>query len=256
MLKVATQRAAGGGGYDDEDSLPDGASDVMARWCAAEARERRGEYVEALILYSQGFELLCEEEKRDSGWARLLLNARRRMRQALGIELDSLDRRGEMGVVERTNLYFDALDILREPQVSRGQVHVWSRSELVGAHEVWPVRISLDSITDYYHDVERVLRRHNSPVLVMHRSVRFFYDRALEAQPLLEVPGQTFTSIKWPRDDATGVAWPPGRNQPCWCGSEMKYKRCCGAAALRSEADLGWGLIWLRAGAGLAVCRV
>jgi hypothetical protein len=25
------------------------------------------------------------------------------------------------------------------------------------------------------------------------------------------------------------VAWPPGRNDPCWCGSQAKYKRCCGA---------------------------
>ena len=24
------------------------------------------------------------------------------------------------------------------------------------------------------------------------------------------------------------VAWPPGRNEPCWCGSGRKYKRCCG----------------------------
>jgi hypothetical protein len=28
------------------------------------------------------------------------------------------------------------------------------------------------------------------------------------------------------RGDA--VAWPPGRNDPCWCGSGRKYKRCCG----------------------------
>lgn len=27
--------------------------------------------------------------------------------------------------------------------------------------------------------------------------------------------------------NATG--WPPGRNDPCWCGSERKYKRCCGS---------------------------
>jgi hypothetical protein len=25
-------------------------------------------------------------------------------------------------------------------------------------------------------------------------------------------------------------AWPPGRNEPCWCDSGHKYKRCCGAA--------------------------
>jgi tetratricopeptide (TPR) repeat protein len=24
------------------------------------------------------------------------------------------------------------------------------------------------------------------------------------------------------------VPWPPGRNEPCWCGSGCKYKRCCG----------------------------
>ncbi len=25
------------------------------------------------------------------------------------------------------------------------------------------------------------------------------------------------------------VSWPPGRNQPCWCGSGRKYKKCCAA---------------------------
>ena|GEM_PF-380215 len=24
-----------------------------------------------------------------------------------------------------------------------------------------------------------------------------------------------------------GVSWPPGRNDPCWCGSGRKYKKCC-----------------------------
>jgi uncharacterized protein YecA (UPF0149 family) len=26
----------------------------------------------------------------------------------------------------------------------------------------------------------------------------------------------------------TGRAWPPARNELCWCGSERKYKQCCG----------------------------
>jgi hypothetical protein len=25
------------------------------------------------------------------------------------------------------------------------------------------------------------------------------------------------------------IAWPPGRNASCWCGSSRKYKKCCGA---------------------------
>ena len=27
------------------------------------------------------------------------------------------------------------------------------------------------------------------------------------------------------------ASWPPGRNEPCWCGSGQKYKRCCLARA-------------------------
>ena len=23
------------------------------------------------------------------------------------------------------------------------------------------------------------------------------------------------------------LEWPPGRNEPCWCGSRLKYKKCC-----------------------------
>jgi tetratricopeptide (TPR) repeat protein len=30
-------------------------------------------------------------------------------------------------------------------------------------------------------------------------------------------------------DPTQVVAWPPGRNDPCWCRSGRKYKRCCGA---------------------------
>ncbi|MGB8022412.1 MAG: SEC-C metal-binding domain-containing protein [Candidatus Nanopelagicales bacterium] len=31
------------------------------------------------------------------------------------------------------------------------------------------------------------------------------------------------------RDPSRRIAWPPGRNEACWCGSGRKYKRCCGA---------------------------
>jgi tetratricopeptide (TPR) repeat protein len=31
------------------------------------------------------------------------------------------------------------------------------------------------------------------------------------------------------RDWSRVIAWPPGRNDPCWCGSRRKYKKCCGA---------------------------
>ncbi|MGO9319321.1 MAG: SEC-C metal-binding domain-containing protein [Solirubrobacteraceae bacterium] len=30
--------------------------------------------------------------------------------------------------------------------------------------------------------------------------------------------------------DCEAIPWPPARNEPCWCGSQRKYKKCCGPA--------------------------
>ncbi|GAB3405745.1 SEC-C domain-containing protein [Flindersiella endophytica] len=34
-----------------------------------------------------------------------------------------------------------------------------------------------------------------------------------------------------------GVEWPPERKAPCWCGSEIAYKRCCGSTAGRVSVN-------------------
>jgi len=33
------------------------------------------------------------------------------------------------------------------------------------------------------------------------------------------------------------VPWPPGRNDPCWCQSGLKYKRCCGPVPIETDAE-------------------
>jgi tetratricopeptide (TPR) repeat protein len=37
--------------------------------------------------------------------------------------------------------------------------------------------------------------------------------------------------------DGEVILWPPGRNEPCWCGSGRKYKKCCGPALARPMHD-------------------
>ena len=37
--------------------------------------------------------------------------------------------------------------------------------------------------------------------------------------------------------DREVIPWPPGRNEPCWCGSGRKYKKCCGPALARPMHD-------------------
>lgn len=34
------------------------------------------------------------------------------------------------------------------------------------------------------------------------------------------------------------VPWPPGRNDPCWCGSGLKYKKCCGRIPSAIQDDI------------------
>ncbi len=36
------------------------------------------------------------------------------------------------------------------------------------------------------------------------------------------------------RDPSRTITWPPRRNEPCWCGSGRKYKKCCGAPGVES----------------------
>ncbi len=47
------------------------------------------------------------------------------------------------------------------------------------------------------------------------------------------------TFVNAETEAGAGRAWPPGRDEPCWCGSERKYKRCCGALAARDPAASG-----------------
>ena len=46
------------------------------------------------------------------------------------------------------------------------------------------------------------------------------------------------------------LAWPPGRNEPCWCGSGLKYKRCCAAAGDEAGCLAGLSGRVLEIGAG------
>ena len=43
--------------------------------------------------------------------------------------------------------------------------------------------------------------------------------------------------IELERDAGAAVAWPPGRNAPCWCTSGLKYKRCCGALTVSPTVE-------------------
>jgi hypothetical protein len=51
-------------------------------------------------------------------------------------------------------------------------------------------------------------------------------------------PANADTVLNWAdleltADDPRLRSWPPGRNEPCWCASGRKYKKCCGSPSNR-----------------------
>jgi hypothetical protein len=69
----------------------------------------------------------------------------------------------------------------------------------------------------YCHLVERVLRAHGRRVTVATWTYGGMLDCLRDANIRHdELP------------DGRRVVWPPPRNNPCWCGSGAKYKKCCG----------------------------
>jgi hypothetical protein len=246
--------------WDDEEerSLEAELAEGRVSWLnwlrAAVLLEKRGQLVDALIMYTRVTVDVTAEQVSTSRWTKLMMTGRRRVKWALGMELDSLDLLGDAGYVEQVDRYFDLLDLLRHPVVFRGRAQVWSRAELAVAREHWPGRITVESIDAYYRNVESVLRRYDEPVTVMHRTFDFLMEHVDSLKRVLAGPSQSERPPGAP--ESPGVPWPPERNQPCWCDSGRKYKRCCGMGGLLADPEQAWGPTGLRSGAQLAVCKV
>jgi hypothetical protein len=71
--------------------------------------------------------------------------------------------------------------------------------------------------------------RRATPIRVMRLDVADLLDYA---QREGKDPGQRQTRLDYAGwlhgSGRTGYLWPPERNSPCWCGSNSKYKKCCG----------------------------
>lgn len=170
----------------------------------------------------------------------------------MGLELDQVDRVGEVGDVEAADSYFDLLDALRLPDIADGRARVWSRAEFAAARETWPTRIAPGSVDAYYREAEDVLREYDETVIIEPVTFRNLLDRVIESQA---TSGRRSAADESNPNEVAEIQWPPGRNQPCWCGSERKYKKCCGTGEPAGQPQ-AWGPAGLRAGAEVAVGRV
>jgi uncharacterized protein YchJ len=225
--------------------------DLTAPPCqiAAELLAEHDDPTGALRWYDR-FVARLEEDQLDAldgptgwiGFAAMPLQARRELREQLGLPPDAADERvptrpdnvrGALGAT-LADLQQEQAELRREnaaltATLRRSTVLVFPAAERERAARTWPGS-DADS-PDYFSAIERSLRKDAEngvgAAAVVTASVADLVafaeahggsptEEPTRQQYLLTVPEEQWTS------------WPPERNGRCWCGSGIKYKKCCG----------------------------
>jgi hypothetical protein len=213
----------------------------------AEFFEGRGELDKALTWYNVACRDFLtdagEEGEPEIGFLDLEVTGRARVRKALGLPPDELDRRAADRNAEMTkalNRIARRGGLSHSPSTGAGSFFV--RSDVKRAFAEGLVHVDDpedDDVTSYFRRVERG----------WHTTVRDGGVAGLVILPttvddLLKYseehgrdPRDQQTRMEYLQDrvdeGAPTLRWPPERNQPCWCDSGRKYKKCCGSPANR-----------------------
>lgn len=174
-----------------------------------ETLEHAGRYLEAIEVFTSGL----QRTDPSASDALMLLHGRRRCREALGLPADDKDRL--------------ATSLHRRPQVEPAR-----EVELQGY--LPEDAFDPDDDETYEEQLRRVERdlqaaRSGLPVALVSLAGLPAYAAERGLEPLsLETLKEYLVAC-----DRAGhsTPWPPGRNDPCWCGRGAKYKRCCGKPA-------------------------
>jgi hypothetical protein len=209
--------------------------------------ESRGRLEEALTWYNIAcrpfFTGSGEDGEPEIGLMSTEVDGRARVRKALGLPLDDLDRRA---AGKRTELDKALGRVVRRGAVSH------SRPAVLGSFFV-----RADVKRAFFEGLAQVDDPEDDDVASYFRRVeRGWRDAAREGgvAKLTILPTTVDDLLKYgeehgrdPKDQQTRMDclqdrvgegaptlhWPPERNQPCWCDSGRKYKKCCGSPANR-----------------------
>lgn len=191
--------------------------------------EMRGDLAGALFWYSRAADHLAAEKVTvpfGPPWAKAVWSGQRRLKWKAGVPLDDCDLLAGIGNDEMDAKWYGVLDLLRHPELAEERLQFWARDEFEEPLKPSDVRITGD-LDDYYNAIERELQDANSSriTLVPRHSETLLpvVEAGLNARTMADLSMVTSQC-----DVAETLDWPPGRNQPCWCGSGTKYKKCCG----------------------------
>lgn len=203
---------------------------------AAELLEQRGDYRQALTWFNMAVSRLTDEEMAETdtengflSYANNVLAGRRRIRRAQGLPPDELDES-----VQSFAEHLDELAHMPAPPTTPRQARIlfWPRDEFPRAHETWPGLVEHTDFAVFAADREKANRE------LADSGIARLTMAPLTVAKLLEYTTRTGTDptdsdtrlacMNEIIDEGKSVHWPPPRNAPCWCGSTIKYKKCCG----------------------------
>ncbi|MET9314211.1 SEC-C domain-containing protein [Kribbella sp. NPDC003505] len=153
-----------------------------------------------------------------------LLQARHAVRHELELPHD-----------DRDDLADELLDALGEADDGDGQVLMFlPRPEYDEALSRWP-NLAVDCGATW--DEHRAMTERDFKLFAEHGAVRLAAVAGsadglaafATATDSVQLDGDVLQaySDSLVQDGSAEVSWPPGRNDPCWCGSTSKYKKCC-----------------------------
>ncbi|MDQ8046452.1 MAG: SEC-C domain-containing protein [Solirubrobacteraceae bacterium] len=177
----------------------------------------------ALRLHDEALEVAKAAKPVDEALVAEVSVGRALARSAAGFDTDEDDAVAEVEIAEVRR----AVD-LGDAREAR-QLFI-PRDQLDAARAAWPDLIDLADADAYYATLERrwSQRPADAPALQPYPvDVALFTAAGVQPPRLLDdLPPDLVLAIE--ASGAGPVAWPPGRNDPCWCGSGLKYKRCDG----------------------------
>ncbi|MFY1635605.1 SEC-C metal-binding domain-containing protein [Solwaraspora sp. WMMB335] len=215
----------------------------------AELLAERGDLAAALQWYDRAVARLTPEEiealRGPNGWMQMssvVVRGRREIRHRLGLPADATDEIAPVAplqqmaasVGEPTTLdeARHAFESGRVPQQLR--LLVFQRAERAEARRRWPDTYT-DSDEEHYPAAERRWRELADSGVPAIRVVPATVAGLSEfAEQIGESPLDPAVKTRYARlaAEQNTIVWPPSRNDPCWCGSGTKYKKCCGRAGL------------------------
>jgi hypothetical protein len=194
----------------------------------ADQLEHHGRLREALRWFNLGVRRIEDAPVGDLGLAGLTaLNGRSRVRRALGLAPDSTDA----GTSALRDEFLAGVEAAGAPEAPEAMLF-WpgeQRAELV---RLLPhLKEFGATVEEHRARAEQVMRSHESTgrrfrIVYGDVSQYLAFARLHGLDPAEQPTRHTYTNELLRSTQPT--PWPPARNQPCWCRSGLKYKRCCG----------------------------